>query len=631
MQHGFIKVATASPPLLVGNCAHNAQQIVLAVHKAAKQGVHLLVLPQLSICGSTCGDLFLQQSLVSSAEEALKELCQQTKNIDMVLTVGLPVAHRGKLYNCAAVLYCGRVLGVVPKSFLPNEELRYFTPAFLGPQRVENGFLRGVPFGVQLLFSCAELPTFTFGVEIGEDLLTPSSPSVFHCTAGAAIIANLSAFCALAGGGKKMRERIAAQSARLVCGYIFANVGSGESSTDFTFAAENLIAENGATLAAAEPFCNDITVSDIDLQRIEHERRRNNLYPSAGREEYLTILFSMKLAPTALTRNISKTPFVPEDAHALTQRCEEVIAIQAAGLQKRVLHTCAKKLVVGVSGGLDSTLALLVAARVLKNLGRGNEDIVAISMPGFGTSARTRKNGDKLCEALGIKLDTIDIKNTVRAHFADISHDENTHDVVYENAQARVRALVLMDIANKQNGLVVGTGDLSELALGWATYNGDHMSMYAVNAGVPKTLIPHILTHEAKQNPALDAVLKDIIDTPVSPELLPPKNGEISQETQQVIGPYELHDFYLYYMLRWGFTPEKIYLLAKHAMQRSYTEEEIIKWLKVFYIRFFAQQFKRSCMPDGPKVGSVCLSPRGGLAMPSDAVVEEWLKQLKTI
>lgn len=632
MQDGFLTVAAASPALKVADPAYNAEQIILTAQQAAAQGVRLLVTPELGITGYTCGDLFGQQLLLRGALEGLQAVARATAELNLLLVVGLPLLHDAKLYNCAAVLYGGRVLGLVPKSHLPNYaefyEQRQFTPAFRGIEAYTGGWLRDIPFGTDLLFQCTEMPALRLAVEICEDLWVPAPPSARHAAAGATLIANLSASNETIGKAQYRRDLVAGQSARLVCGYVYADAGFGESTTDLVFSGHHLIAENGALLAESPLFGGKMSISEVDLQRLAQERHRLTTFPPADAQGYQTIRFSMDTSITRLTRAISSTPFIPGDAAVLDARCETILSIQAAGLAKRLQHTGANCAVLGVSGGLDSSLALLVTARAMEHLGRPASDILAVTMPAFGTTRRTRSNAEQLSRAIGASFQTIDITDTVRSHFNDISHSEAELSTVYENAQARIRTLVLMDLANQKNGLVIGTGDLSELALGWATYNGDHMSMYGVNASVPKTLIRHIVAYEAATHPHLQEVLQDVLDTPVSPELLPATEGEISQKTEDIIGPYELHDFYLYYAIRWGFGPAKVLRLAEYAFDGKYNRDTILQWLNVFYRRFFAQQFKRSCLPDGPKVGSVSLSPRGDWRMPSDASAALWLADL---
>ncbi len=550
MKDGFLKVAAASPLVRVGDARHNAEQIVQAAWRASTEGVQLLVTPELGVTGYTCGDLFGQQTLLAEARAALETICAGTADLQLVLVVGLPLQHRGKLYNCAAVLAGGSVLGVVPKSHLPGHgefyEPRNFAPAFDGIDYITEAPLQGIAIGRGLLFRCQQMPSFTLGVEICEDLWVPQPPSTALALAGATVIANLSASNETVSKADYRRLLVQGQSARLVCGYVYADAGKGESTTDMVFAGHNLIAENGVLLDESPLFSGMDAAVELDLDRLLHERQCLTSYPAATDAGYYTIYFDLDPVEAPLTREISPMPFIPEDDTDLASRCETILTIQAAGLAKRLAHTNAKAAVLGISGGLDSSLALLVSVRALAAIGRSTQDVVAVTMPGFGTTGRTLGNAQKLCQALDIPLLTVDVTNSVRAHFADIGHDEAQHDLVYENAQARMRTLVLMDIANQRGGLVVGTGDLSELALGWATYNGDHMSMYAPNASVPKTLIRHLIIHEAMKTPSLSPILHDILDTPVSPELLPPEGDEIAQHTEQLVGPYELHDFFLY-------------------------------------------------------------------------------------
>lgn len=637
MQDGFIKAAAASPEIKVADCVLNADNTIKLMKQANDLGVRMLVFPELGLTGYTCGDLFLQPTLLRGALDALTSVCKASANMNMLVIVGLPIDHRGKLYNCAAVLYQGRVLGLVPKTHLPNYgefyEKRWFSPA---PDQADSytGFGdTAIPFSSKLLFSCAQLPEFTAAVEICEDLWAVNPPSVSHAVAGASIIANLSASDETIGKDYYRKSLVTSQSARLVCGYLYADAGEGESTTDMVFAAHNLIAENGTLLAQSERFATEtLTVSEIDVLRLAGERRRMTTYPAVQDDGYQRIEFSMPMEQTTLTRAVSSKPFIPAQTQARQQCCSDILSIQSMGLKKRIAHAHAKTAVVGISGGLDSALALLVAVRSANLLGRDRKDVVAVTMPCFGTTARTKSNAEKLSELLGATLMHVDITTSVRQHFADIGHSEEKTDVTFENAQARERTQVIMDIANKTGGIVVGTGDLSELALGWATYNGDHMSMYGVNASIPKTLVRYLVAYEAKRlGGELESVLLDILDTPVSPELLPPKEGEINQKTEDLVGPYELHDFFLYYGIRWGFEPKKVLRLADYAFAGEHSHETIFAWLKVFYRRFFQQQFKRSCLPDGPKVGSVSLSPRGDWRMPSDAVAQLWLSQLETL
>ena len=638
MRDGFLKAAALSPALRVADCAYNTQQIIAQLKDAAARGVKLAVFPEFCLTGYTCGDLFLQHTLQQGALTGLQSILDASRELDVVALVGLPLLVRGKLYNAAAVLCRGRLLGLVPKTYLPNYgefyEKRQFTP---GSTEVEWVTVCGqqVPFGTSLLFRCSEMPSFVLGVEICEDLWSALTPSTFHALAGATVVANLSASDETVGKAEYRRALVQNQSARLLCGYLYASAGHGESTQDMVFGGHDLIAENGTLLSEALPFAGGWAETEIDCQRMESERARNTSFePSA--EGYQTVEFHLEPTETPLTRWVDPTPFVPHDQRLRAQRCELILKMQADGLAKRLEHARAKTAVIGISGGLDSCLALLVAVRALKQLGRPTTDVLAVTMPCFGTTRRTRSNAEILCDELHVSFREIDIAATVHSHFADIGQDEKVLDVTFENGQARVRTLELMDLANRTGGLVVGTGDLSELALGWATYNGDHMSMYGVNASVPKTLVRHLVQYEADiaSSETLKTVLLDILDTPVSPELLPAKeNGDIAQKTEDLVGPYELHDFYLYHVLRFGFGPEKIFRLAKAAFagRAEYPDSVLYKWLRNFYWRFFAQQFKRSCLPDGPKVGSVTLSPRGDWRMPSDAAAALWLAELEQI
>ena len=638
MRDGFLKAAALSPALRVADCAYNTQQIITQLKDAAARGVKLAVFPEFCLTGYTCGDLFLQHTLQQGALTGLQSILDASRELDVVALVGLPLLVRGKLYNVAAVFCRGLLLGLVPKTYLPNYgefyEKRQFTP---GSTEVEWVTVCGqqVPFGTSLLFRCCEMPSFVLGVEICEDLWSALPPSTFHALAGATVVANLSASDETVGKAEYRRALVQNQSARLLCGYLYASAGHGESTQDMVFGGHDLIAENGTLLSEALPFAGGWAETELDCQRMESERARNTSFePSA--EGYQTVEFHLELTETPLTRWVDPTPFVPHDQRLRAQRCELILKMQADGLAKRLEHARAKTAVIGISGGLDSCLALLVAVRALKQLGRPTTDVLAVTMPCFGTTRRTRSNAEILCDELHVSFREIDIAATVHSHFADIGQDEKVLDVTFENGQARVRTLELMDLANRTGGLVVGTGDLSELALGWATYNGDHMSMYGVNASVPKTLVRHLVQYEADiaSSETLKTVLLDILDTPVSPELLPAKeNGDIAQKTEDLVGPYELHDFYLYHVLRFGFGPEKIFRLAKAAFagRAEYPDSVLYKWLRNFYWRFFAQQFKRSCLPDGPKVGSVTLSPRGDWRMPSDAAAALWLAELEQI
>lgn len=641
MKHGFIRVAAATPKIRVADCSYNADRIMEYIEKAEQQEVKLIVFPELSITGYTCGDLFLQDILLQSAQDQVKRILDFTWDKELVVIVGFPYERWGKLYNTAAVMQRGKLLGLVPKISIPNYtefyEGRHFTSGLKDAIPVD--FLgEKVYFGSRILFQCTNMPDFKIGVEICEDLWIPEAPSISHCIAGALIIANLSASDELAGKDEFRRELVRSQSARLVCGYIYSDAGEGESTTDLVFAGHNLIAENGSLLAETVPFENGMIQMELDLSKLKNERRRMNTYVGQNTKDYFVMPFSFsegnyELKEYKLNRKIDSTPFVPSESTNRAKRCRDIINIQALGLKTRLAHTGIKNAVLGISGGLDSTLALLVTDRAFEQLGLDKKGIIAVTMPCFGTTDRTYRNAIDLAECLGVTVMEVPIAEAVEIHFRDIGHDSSIHDITYENSQARERTQVLMDIANRFDGLVVGTGDMSELALGWATYNGDHMSMYGVNASVPKTLVRFLVGFFAEQtsDKKLTEVLEDILDTPVSPELIPPKDGLIAQKTEDIVGPYELHDFFLYYILRFGYEPAKVYRLAKIAFEGSYENEVILKWLKVFYRRFFSQQFKRSCLPDGPKVGSVSVSPRGDLRMPSDASASLWMSELEKL
>lgn len=636
MKDNFIKVAAVTPDIRVGDTEFNTQSIICNIKEAAKKGVKLAVFPELCITGYTCGDLFLQDTLLKGALDGLEEICKVSKDFDMVVIVGLPFMYKCRLYNTAAVMHKGRLLGIVPKQNIPNYsefyEARHFSPA---PSESEflDIFGTSVTFGAKVLFEALNLPGFVLGIDICEDLWMPVPPSCCHAMASATVIANLSASDETTGKDIYRRELVKNQSARLVCGYIYADAGEGESSTDLVFSGHNIIAENGNILVESERFSNQMVVSEIDLGRIASERKRMTTFnitsPSEAGYEIEYFEFT-DMDETVLTRKYPRTPFVPGNKSDMEQRCSEILNIQAMGLKKRLAHTNCSSAVVGISGGLDSTLALIVTVKAFDLLKLPRKGIQAVTMPCFGTTGRTYNNSCSLAKKLGVTLKEVPIHEAVNLHFKDIGHDLDVHDVTYENAQARQRTFILMDIANQSGGMVIGTGDMSELALGWATYNGDHMSMYGVNASVPKTLVRYLVLYYAKtcNDKELESILMDVLDTPVSPELLPPENGEISQKTEDLVGPYELHDFFLYYMMRFGYTPSKIYRLAKYTFDGVYSGDTIYKWLDTFYHRFFSQQFKRSCLPDGPKVGSVALSPRGDWRMPSDASVKMWIKDL---
>ena len=636
MKDGFITVATATPQVAVADCEANAQAILACINEMAAAHAKVMVLPELCITGYTCSDLFWQTKLLDEAEAALSAIAEGSRQVDALIAVGMPLRVAGKLLNVAAILCRGKVLGFVPKVNLPayNEfyETRHFTSGSADMGTVQFCG-EEIPVGTNLLFSCENVVDLCVAAEICEDLWVPNPPSVQHALAGASVICNLSASDEMVGKGSYRRDLVAGQSARLVCAYLYATAGEGESTTDLVFGGQNLIAENGTVLAESATFENETNVATIDVQRLVSERRRMSTFPAAESKEYREISFALAEEETKLARFFDADPFVPSNADQLSDRCEEILNIQALGLKKRLAHTHARSAVVGISGGLDSTLALLVTARAFDMLGLPRKGIVAVTMPGFGTTDRTYNNAVAMIKSLGATFKEVPIAKAVMQHFADIDHDASIHDVTYENSQARERTQILMDIANQANGFVIGTGDLSELALGWATYNGDHMSMYAVNASVPKTLVRHLVRHYAdtSADEVLVGVLYDVLDTPVSPELLPPEDGAISQKTEDLVGPYELHDFFLYQMLRMCFPPAKIYRVAKEAFAGRYSNETILKWLRTFYWRFFSQQFKRSCLPDGPKVGSVAVSPRGDLRMPSDACVSAWIKEVETL
>ena len=636
MRDGFRKVGAATPKVRVADPAYNREQLVKAAREAAGRGVKLLVFPELSMTAYTCGDLFGQEILVRAAREELARFAAETEALDMLMFVGLPWAQDGKLYNVAAAVKGGRVLGLVPKLNLPNYgefyEARNFEP---GCEDVIDADWEGekIPMGSRLLFVCREMPALQVAAEICEDLWVACPPSTEHAQAGATVIVNCSASDETTGKSAYRRELVGGQSARLVCGYIYANAGDGESSQDLVFGGHDIIAEDGRILAESPRFETGLWTADLDLGRLEGERRRMSTFRIRGRERYCPVEFSLKMEETRLERSFDPAPFVPHDAADRERRCEEILSIQAMGLKKRLEHTGCRDAVVGISGGLDSTLALLVTARAFDLLEIPRSRIHAITMPCFGTTDRTYQNACRMTEKLGASLAEVDIREAVTLHFRDIGHDMAVHDVTYENSQARERTQVLMDMANQVNGMVIGTGDMSELALGWATYNGDHMSMYGVNASVPKTLVRHLVRYYADTcgEEELRLVLLDVLDTPVSPELLPPEDGAISQKTEDLVGPYELHDFFLYHILRCGSRPSKIFRMALLAFEGQYDREVILKWLKVFYRRFFSQQFKRSCLPDGPKVGSVAVSPRGDLRMPSDAASSLWMAEVEKL
>ena len=635
MRDGFISVACGTPKLRLADCHYNAEQTFTMMRQAEKAGVKLLVLPELGLTGYSCGDLFYQETLLRGAEEALTTVLEATRNLEVVTAVGMPLQKDNKLYNCAVIIQKGQVLGVVPKTHLPNYSEFYEKRQFAAAP-AENTTVtllgKSVPFGNKLVFRCAELPELVLGFEICEDMWAPVSPSVTLAVSGATIIGNLSASNDIIGKDGYRRQLVSMQSAKLLCGYVYSSAGEGESTSDVVFGSHQIIAENGTILQESR-FENGLRSSEIDVQKMCYERRRTQMFDAAA--TVWEVPFSLTVADTKLTRYVAPMPFVPEDKADRDERCREILLLASLGLKPRMAHTGAKTAVVGLSGGLDSTLAVLITGLAMKMLDRPMTDIIAVTMPCFGTTSRTKNNAVILAEQLGATLRTVDISASVRSHFKDIGHDMEDHSVTFENGQARERTQVLMDIANQSGGIVIGTGDLSELALGGCTYNGDHMSMYGVNASIPKTLVRHLVGYLARDNAdkdeALHDVLEDILDTPVSPELLPAVQGEISQRTEDLVGPYELHDFFLYYMLRWGFSPRKVYRLALYALGKQYSREIILKWLKTCYRRFFTQQFKRNCLPDGPKIGSVALSPRGDWRMPSDAKWNLWQAELETL
>ena len=634
MKNGFVKVAAATPDIRVADVEFNTQNIINVMEEAQKNGAKILVFPELCVTGYTCSDLFDHSVLLKASRKALLEIAENTSDKDMLVFVGAPLEVNGKLYNVAAAMNQGEILGFTTKTFLPNYgefyEMRQFTP---GPQTVREITFEGkkIPFGPQILFQAKGMEELVVAAEICEDVWSPIPPSIQAALEGATVIVNCSASDETIGKDTYRRALISGQSARLISGYIYANAGEGESTTDLVFGGHNIIAENGTILKESSRYVNEIIYSEIDLQRITGERRKNTTFQPLDEETLVRVPFTIEETKTFLTRTFPKKPFVPSDEQTRAQRCEEILTIQAMGLKKRLAHTNARTAVVGISGGLDSTLALLVTARAFDMLGRDKKDIIAVTMPCFGTTDRTYQNACEMSKKVGATLIEIPIADAVNVHFRDIGHDPEDHSVTYENCQARERTQVLMDIANKTWGMVIGTGDLSELALGWATYNGDHMSMYGVNASVPKTLVRHLVKYAADDttDEALKNVLYDVLDTPVSPELLPPKDGDIAQKTEDLVGPYELHDFFLYFMLRFGYEPSKIFRIACMTFDGEYDKETIFKWLETFCRRFFSQQFKRSCLPDGPKVGTVALSPRGDWRMPSDACVAVWMRDLE--
>ena len=647
MKDGFIKVSAATPDVRVGDCEYNADEIIRMVYEMEEQGAKVMVFPELCITSYSCGDLFWQETLLNEAKVQLMRIAKETEAVDGLIFVGLPLEYNGKLYNVAAGLNHGEILGLVPKIHIPNYNEFYEGRYFTSGKDVDGTvtFVReleedDVPISPYLMFSCEELPEIKVCAEICEDLWVANPPSISHAYQGANLIVNLSASDELVGKNIYRKNLVALQSAKLMCGYVYASAGEGESTQDVVYAGHSLIAENGSILAESKRFTRGAVYGVLDIRKLNNERRRMTTCQFAtdaekGEKEpfYSEVFFSLEVTDTDISGKFDSRPFVPSSVEERSLRCDEILNIQATGLKKRLAHIHCQNVVIGLSGGLDSTLALLVTVRAFDMLGLSRGQITAVTMPCFGTTDRTYNNACELSQCLGTILREVNIKEAVSLHFSDIGHDPKCHDVTYENSQARERTQILMDIANQMNGIVIGTGDLSELALGWATYNGDHMSMYGVNSSVPKTLVRHLVRYYADtcNEDRLQKILLDILDTPVSPELLPPKDGVISQKTEDLVGPYELHDFFMYHMLRWTCPPKKIFRMAKAAFAGEYDEETILKWLKIFYRRFFTQQFKRSCLPDGPKVGSVAVSPRGDLRMPSDACGTLWLKELDKI
>lgn len=634
MRHSFVKVAAATPDIRVADVAYNQEQICRLIDETASEGAKIVVFPELALTGYTCGDLFTQDVLLAQARKAICQVAAATEEKDALIFVGMPLAVEGELYNVAAALNRGKILGFTTKTFLPNYgefyEMRQFRE---GPEEVRCICFEGekVLFGPRILFEADVMPDLIVSAEICEDVWSPVPPSIQAAREGATVIVNCSASDETIGKAAYRKSLIEGQSARLMAAYIYANAGEGESTTDLVFGGHNIISENGTTLAEGERFKNGVAYAQIDVKRLISERRKNTTFKAARERHLARVPFRLELTETKLTRKFPSRPFVPDAKEERDRRCEEILTIQAMGLKKRLAHTHARSAVVGISGGLDSTLAILVTARAFDMLGMDRSQIIAVTMPCFGTTDRTYNNACQMALKLGAQLREVRIADSVESHFRDIGHDIEDHSVTYENSQARERTQVLMDISNQTGGLVVGTGDMSELALGWATYNGDHMSMYGVNASVPKTLVRHLVQYcaDTEKDREMKDVLYDVLDTPVSPELLPPKDGQIAQKTEDLVGPYELHDFYLYYFLRFGYEPSKIYRIAREAFAGEYDEETIYKWLHTFCRRFFSQQFKRSCLPDGPKVGTVALSPRGDWRMPSDACADVWLRDLE--
>ncbi len=636
--HGFIRVGSALPKCKLADCTYNKDKVIQILQQASEKQIQVLVFPELSITTYSCGDLFFQSSLLSHAKEGLASIVTASQKVDIFIVVGLPLAIDNQIFNCAVALYKGCILGIVPKSCVPNYgefyEKRWFAPATQLLSKEICLCEQRVPIGADLIFSADKIPDCKIGIEICEDLWSPIPPSSYQAISGATILLNPSASNELATKYDYRKQLIGQQSSRCIAAYVYSSAGVGESTQDMVFSGHGIIYENGTLLKESKRFLREtqLIYADIDVEALGNDRRKNSTFMQEAKQSFREISFSMEPQDIEeLERTISAQPFIP--SHDLESRCQDIFNIQVVGLARRIEHTKANCVVVGISGGLDSTLALLVSVKACDYLGIAREHVIGVTMPGFGTTDRTYQNALSLMEALGVQIKEIFIQKSVLQHFEDIGHDASKHDTTYENAQARERTQILMDIANKENGFVVGTGDLSELALGWATYNGDHMSMYGVNAGIPKTLI-RVLVRWISNSLSSQAstILLDILDTPVSPELLPPdEKGNINQKTEEIVGPYELHDFFLYYVVRYGFSPSKILFLAEHAFHGEYERTVLLKWLKNFYHRFFTQQFKRSCMPDGPKVGTISLSPRGDWRMPSDAFYHVWMEEIEKL
>ena len=623
MKDGFIRLAAAAPAVKVADCGHNGEQISKMIFEAAEHGAAAIVFPELAITGVTCGDLIRERALMAAAQEELKKLMEETQDADILCVVGMPVPYMGKVYDCAAVFKNGELLALPAKK---NVADRAFSPA-KGCETIDFcGFT--VPMGENIVMVCDSDPDFSIGVEISEDMWAVDAPAANLCKAGATVIMNAAGTSEIIGQADYRKLLASAFTGRTLSAYVYANSGFGESTTDFIFSGHRFICENSSLVTEGELFTNGITYGDIDVEKLMQERRRDNSWTEdfSGEITYVPFGYDYDTFENfEIDRFIDPHPFTPADPAVLAVRCSTILNMQANGLAKRLAHIGTKTAVLGLSGGLDSTLALLVTVKAFDSIGLDRKGIKTYSMPCFGTTSRTKSNAQTLAEALGVSFEEIPILKAVKQHFEDIGHDMETLDVTYENSQARERTQLIMDIANMENGIVIGTGDLSELALGWATYNGDHMSMYAVNGAIPKTLVRHLVKYTADTTAEIKDVLYDILDTPVSPELLPPKDGEISQKTEDLVGPYELHDFFIYNVLRYSFAPEKIYHMALKAFDGVYDSETIKKWLRTFYRRFFTQQFKRSCLPDGPKIGNVGVSPRGDLRMPSDASFKVWM------